>query len=68
MIKYGYYYQRRSSYRGEWVGYYQCDEEDFKKMWKKIKDGVKVCYVFQTIGNKKKVYSYVRGEGWKVIV
>lgn len=63
VVKYGYSYMV-SKYRSKWVGYYQCDVDEFKKMWHKVRKefDVRVLYVY--IGDK--VYSWTKLKGWKV--
>lgn len=60
IMKYRYFGHRVRMGRGEW---FQCDTEDFKKLWnnRKFQEDMHSCVV--RIG--KKIYDYSREEGWR---
>lgn len=65
MVRYGYHDKKER----KWVGYFECDEEDFKKLWSRIRDDVSVCYLSrgQKHGEMPEEYRYLGYIGWERI-
>lgn len=58
VVSYGYQWQENPNGSGrKWVGYYQCEDEEFKKLWSKLdKKKVTICYVYRG----EKCYRWMR--------
>lgn len=63
ICRYGYMVEniKRGKSGYQWVGYYECEVEDLKRLWKKIGSEVVIMYVKFKNGEQ---WNYLRNKGW----
>lgn len=70
MVSYGYQTVDKN-FKRHWVGYYECDYVDFRKMWLKLdKSDISICYLYvgQRHDEWEKCYMWMQTKKtWKKI-